>query len=71
MSEHKGSDPHNRSKNIEEDEDDPVDKMLKKAGCLEKHYNIQACMVENKDWRKCQAEVKGTQLMFTVSNSQT
>ena len=69
MPQDKERDPHNRSKNIEEDEDDPVDKMLKKAGCLEKHYNIQACMLENKDWRKCQAEVKGTQLLLRVYTS--
>ena len=33
--------------------------MLKKAGCLEKHYNVQACMMEHKDWRKCKGEVEG------------
>ena len=61
MPEPEGKDPHNRSKKIEDEEDDDhVDQMLKKAGCLEQHYNIQACMVENKDWRKCQTEVKGT-----------
>ena len=58
MPDYEENDPHNRSK-FPEDEDDPVDKMLKKAGCAEQHFNIQACMVEHKDWRKCQTEVQG------------
>ena len=65
MPEAEGKDPHNRAKQSEEDEEDHVDQMLKKAGCLEKHYNVQSCMVENKDWRKCQIEVKGTPLHVT------
>ncbi|CAG0885677.1 unnamed protein product [Cyprideis torosa] len=38
-------------------DDDPVEKMLTKAGCLNQHYAIQECMAEYKDWRKCQKEV--------------
>ncbi|KAF2364805.1 hypothetical protein FHG87_004432 [Trinorchestia longiramus] len=49
---------HNRDVKPSEEEDDPVEKMLKKAGCLEQHYSVQLCMAENKDWRKCQEVVK-------------
>ena len=59
MAELDAKNPHNRSAKHEEDEEDAVDKMLKKAGCLEKHYNVQACMMEHKDWRKCKGEVQG------------
>ncbi|XP_076360327.1 uncharacterized protein LOC143252299 [Tachypleus tridentatus] len=45
--------------NIEDDEeeDDHVEKMLKKTGCLELHYAVQECMADHKDWRKCQEQV--------------
>ena len=33
------NDIHNRD--INKDEEDPVDEMIKKTGCLEKHYAIQ------------------------------
>ena len=51
---------HDRSKQmpLDDDEDDPVDKMIKKTGCLEKHYKVQECMAENQDWRKCQEDVQ-------------
>lgn len=58
MSDAQRKDPHNRSTQPKEEEDDPVDSMLKKAGCLDLHYNVQACMVEHKDWRKCKTEVQ-------------
>ena len=55
-------DPHNRMKHKEkideDDEEDHVDKMLRKAGCAEAHYKVQECMAETKDWRKCQDLVK-------------
>ncbi|KAK7069292.1 Cytochrome oxidase assembly factor 4 [Halocaridina rubra] len=53
------SDPHQRNKVPKEDEDeeDPVEQMIAKTGCLEKHYAVQFCMADNKDWRKCQQEV--------------
>ena len=53
------NDPHNRAAKFDEEDDDPVDKMLKKAGCLEHHYKVQECMVEYKDWRQCKTVVKG------------
>ncbi|XP_076036223.1 uncharacterized protein LOC143022109 [Oratosquilla oratoria] len=34
--------PHNRSQTSSGDEEeDPVEKMISKTGCLEKHYSIQ------------------------------
>ena len=63
MSDVKGKNPHNRSaKHDDDDEDDPVDKMLKKAGCLEQHYKVQECMVEYSDWRQCKSVVKGNNI---------
>lgn len=50
--------PHTRQRPTEEEEDDdPVERMLKKSGCLEKHYAVQECIAETKDWRKCQDKV--------------
>ncbi|XP_033741000.1 cytochrome c oxidase assembly factor 4 homolog, mitochondrial-like [Pecten maximus] len=53
---------HDRSKrptkSEEDDDDDPVEKLLKKAGCLDQHYAVQECMFDNKDWTKCQNQVK-------------
>ncbi|XP_068626060.1 cytochrome c oxidase assembly factor 4 homolog, mitochondrial [Battus philenor] len=40
-----------------ESDDDPVESMLKKSGCLELHYKVQECIATTKDWRKCQNEV--------------
>ncbi|CAH2101509.1 unnamed protein product [Euphydryas editha] len=40
-----------------ETDDDPVESMLKKAGCLDLHYKVQECINTTKDWRKCQTEV--------------
>lgn len=49
--------PHNRQKPVDDD-DDPVEKMLKKTGCLELHYAVQECVADTKDWRKCQSQVQ-------------
>lgn len=54
-------DPHNRTKHLQQDDDeeeDPVIKMLEKAGCAQAHYAVQECMAETRDWRKCQDQVK-------------
>ena len=32
---------HDRSRKIDDDEEDPVENMMKKTGCLEKHYIVQ------------------------------
>ncbi len=40
-----------------DDDVDPVDEMIKRTGCLEKHYAVQDCMAEHHDWRKCQMQV--------------
>lgn len=64
------ADPHRRSRveRDEDDEEDPVEAMISKTGCLEKHYAIQFCMADHKDWRKCQGEVKDFQQCITEYN---
>jgi len=47
-----------KTKVNEDDDDDPVEKMLKAAGCLEKHYAVQECIAETHDWRRCQQPVQ-------------
>jgi cytochrome c oxidase assembly factor 4 len=58
---------HKRTKKVNEceitpvdkdDQEDPVIKNLSKLGCLEKHYAVQDCYFDTKDWRKCTKEVK-------------
>ncbi|XP_050359823.1 cytochrome c oxidase assembly factor 4 homolog, mitochondrial [Nymphalis io] len=48
-----------------ESDDDPVESMLKKAGCLDLHYKVQECINTTKDWRKCQGEVNDFRLCIT------
>ncbi|XP_034461519.1 cytochrome c oxidase assembly factor 4 homolog, mitochondrial [Hippoglossus hippoglossus] len=48
--------PHDRSRN--DDEDDPVDRMISQTGCAELHYAVQECMAEHQDWRVCQSQVQ-------------
>ena len=40
-----------------EEEEDLVDTLLKRTGCMEQHYAVQACMAESGDWRRCQDRV--------------
>ncbi|KYN01483.1 PREDICTED: cytochrome c oxidase assembly factor 4 homolog, mitochondrial [Cyphomyrmex costatus] len=42
----------------EKEIEDPVERILKKTGCIELHYQVQECIAEHQDWRKCQNEVK-------------
>nr|CDS20120.1 coiled coil helix coiled coil helix [Echinococcus granulosus] len=42
----------------EDEDEDPVIKMIKHTGCLDEHNAIMECMFEHKDWRKCQDKVK-------------
>ncbi|XP_034539542.1 cytochrome c oxidase assembly factor 4 homolog, mitochondrial isoform X1 [Notolabrus celidotus] len=49
--------PHDRSRK-EEDEDDPVDRMISRTGCADLHYAVQECMAEHQDWRACQSQVQ-------------
>lgn len=51
-----GGGVHNRGERL--DEEDPVEKYLESVGCLEAHYQVQECMVDHKDWRKCQGAVQ-------------
>ncbi|XP_046975486.1 cytochrome c oxidase assembly factor 4 homolog, mitochondrial [Vanessa cardui] len=46
-------------------DDDPVESMLKKAGCLDLHYKVQECINTTKDWRKCQTEVNDFKICIT------
>ena len=51
---------HDRSRvapPAEDEEEDLVDTLLKRTGCMEKHYAVQACMAETGDWRRCQEKV--------------
>lgn len=32
--------------------------MLERSGCADFHYRLQDCMLDHKDWRKCQEEVR-------------
>lgn len=49
----------------DDDEEDPVVKMIKQTGCLEQHNEIMECMFEHKDWRKCQDKVKAFRLCMS------
>jgi len=61
---------HNRTvpAHSDADSDDPVESMLRKAGCLEQHYAIQACMSEHSDWRACQEAVEAFKQCMAGSN---
>ncbi|XP_066998454.1 cytochrome c oxidase assembly factor 4 homolog, mitochondrial [Anabrus simplex] len=43
---------------MSDDDEDPVEKILKNTGCIELHYKVQECIAETQDWRKCQNQVK-------------
>ncbi|XP_076244498.1 uncharacterized protein LOC143185411 [Calliopsis andreniformis] len=49
-----------KSNSIEQQQSivDPVEEMLKKTGCMELHYEVQECIAQTQDWRKCQEQVK-------------
>ncbi|XP_061725591.1 cytochrome c oxidase assembly factor 4 homolog, mitochondrial [Cydia pomonella] len=47
-----------KPRDVPDNDDDPVENMLKKTGCLELHYKVQECIATTKDWRKCQTEVE-------------
>lgn len=42
----------------QKDVQDPVEEMLKKTGCMDLHYQVQECIAETQDWRKCREQVK-------------
>lgn len=46
------------SSNIQTYDEDPVENMIKKTGCMDSHYKVQECIVEHRDWRQCQNEVR-------------
>lgn len=56
---------------VQQDQD-PVELMLKKTGCIELHYKVQECIAETGDWRQCQHKVKEFKTcMQTYVDSQT
>ena len=42
----------------DQEEEDPFYTMLERSGCAKQHYTLQDCMIDKKDWRQCQEEVK-------------
>lgn len=50
------------------DDEDLVDKLLKKTGCTELHYKVQECIAEKRDWRQCQEEVKNFRICMDNYN---
>jgi len=50
-------------------EHDRVISMLEKTGCLELHFKVEDCMVENKDWRMCQDSLKKLQLCLQTHHN--
>ena len=53
-----------------EEEEDLVDRLLKKSGCTEEHYLVQECMVEHQDWRRCQDTLKRFQACISKTQRQ-
>ena len=52
-----------------EEEEDLVDKLVRKTGCEDEHYLVQECMVEHQDWRKCQDALKSFQSCMIKSRT--
>jgi len=52
-----------------EEEEDLVDKLVRKTGCEDEHYLVQECMVEHQDWRKCQDALKSFQSCMNKSRT--
>ncbi|XP_017754077.1 PREDICTED: cytochrome c oxidase assembly factor 4 homolog, mitochondrial [Eufriesea mexicana] len=42
----------------QKDVEDPIEEMLIKTGCIKLHQQVQECIAETQDWRKCQEQVK-------------
>uniref|UniRef100_A0A672VAQ9 Cytochrome c oxidase assembly factor 4 homolog n=1 Tax=Strigops habroptila TaxID=2489341 RepID=A0A672VAQ9_STRHB len=57
-----GAEPgHGRSRAApeeDEDEEDPVDALVARTGCMAQHRALQHCMAERQDWRHCQPHVR-------------
>eukprot|EP01134_Creolimax_fragrantissima_P005190 CFRG5190T1 len=47
----------NKLEEVEEEEEDSFDKVMRESGCADAHYDLLDCM-EAGDWRKCQDKVK-------------
>ncbi|NXS12626.1 COA4 factor, partial [Neodrepanis coruscans] len=42
----------------EEEGEDPLDSRIARTGCLEQHRELQHCMAEQRDWRRCQEQLR-------------
>ncbi|XP_076463496.1 uncharacterized protein LOC143295761 [Babylonia areolata] len=62
---------HDRSRPSPTEEEDPVETMIKKTGCIELHYTVQECMADHQDWRKCQKEVAEFRKCMTENQKKT
>ncbi|XP_038626047.1 cytochrome c oxidase assembly factor 4 homolog, mitochondrial-like [Tachyglossus aculeatus] len=50
---------HNWKRPVEtKAEDDPLDRMISRTGCVASHHAMQECMAEHQDWRRCQPQVQ-------------
>ncbi|NXS93296.1 COA4 factor, partial [Jacana jacana] len=48
---------NHRLLDIDEDED-PLDAMIARTGCVAQHRELQQCMAIWQDWRECQPQVQ-------------
>jgi len=47
---------------------DEVEKVIEQVGCADSYYKLETCLGENdRDWRKCQKEVKEFRLCHEKS----
>ena len=66
--------PHDRKVKVDlshEEDDDPVERHLRKVGCLDLHYKVQECMVDHKDWRVCKPQVNAFKACMAQANNST
>ncbi|XP_047547017.1 cytochrome c oxidase assembly factor 4 homolog, mitochondrial isoform X3 [Lutra lutra] len=42
----------------EDEEEDPLDRLISRSGCAASHYAVQECMAQHQDWRQCQPQVQ-------------
>ncbi|XP_064267234.1 cytochrome c oxidase assembly factor 4 homolog, mitochondrial [Passer domesticus] len=42
----------------EEEGEDPLDARIARSGCLQQHRELQECMAERRDWRRCQEPLR-------------
>jgi len=55
----------------EEEEEDLVDTLIEKSGCSQEHYLVNECMVEHRDWRKCQQTLRNFQACLNKNKTKS